>query len=46
MCRTEPDRRQLVSHLTEKCIRFYEDPENEKAYQKWKSEQKEKEAEA
>lgn len=42
MCKKEPDRRPLVQYWTEKCIRFYEDPENERAYQEWKKERDEK----
>ena len=32
------DVRPLAEHLMERAFAFYEDPENEKAYQEWKRE--------
>lgn len=39
MSRQKPDRRQLAEHWAEKCISFFEDPENEREYQEWKKHQ-------
>lgn len=39
MCSQEPDRRQLVRHLTEQCIAFFQTEEGEKEYQEWKRRQ-------
>lgn len=40
-----PDYGPLARHLLEKAIAFYQDPENEKAFQKWLAERKAKQAE-
>ena len=37
------DVRTLAEHLMEKAFAFYEDPENEKAFQEWKREKDERE---
>ena len=38
----KPDYMPLARHLVDKNIAFYEDPENVKAYEKWKKEREEK----
>ena len=38
MTKTKPDLRPLARHLMDRCMKFYEDPENEKAFLEWKKE--------
>ena len=33
----EPDYRKTAAALLERCRAFYQDPENERAYQEWKT---------
>ena len=40
---TKPDHTKTAAELLERCRAFYEDPENEEAFRKWKA-GKEKEA--
>lgn len=42
MTTARPDYRKTAAELLARCRTFYEDPENEKAYQAWKEEQKKK----
>ena len=42
MMNTHGDPRPLARNLAEKCKAFYEDPENERAYQEWKQKREEK----
>lgn len=37
---TEPNYRKTAAELLKRCREFYEDPENEKAFQEWKEQQK------
>ena len=43
MMNTHGDPRPLARNLAEKCKAFYEDPENERAYQEWKKQREAKE---
>ena len=38
--RTEPKYKASAAMLLARCRAFYEDPENEKAYQEWKAQKK------
>lgn len=38
---TAPDYGRTAAGLLERCRKFYQDPENEKAYQEWKKGRKE-----
>lgn len=37
MAETKPNYRKSAAALLERCRTFYQDPENEKAYQEWKA---------
>lgn len=40
--RTEPKYSTMAPALLKRCREFYQDPENERAYQEWKEKRKEK----
>ena len=42
MCRTKPDYRVLAEVLLPEVLAFYDDPENERAFQEWKQEREKK----
>ena len=38
----EPNYKKTAAELLKRCREFYQDPENERAYQEWKEKRKEK----
>ena len=38
MCKEKPNYRKTAAALLERCREFYQNPENERAYQEWKAE--------
>lgn len=42
MVKEQPNLAPLAMHLAEECVKFFMDPENEKAFREWKAEQDEK----
>ena len=41
-CKEKPKYKKMAAELLQRCREFYQDPENEKAFQEWKAARKER----